>query len=89
MIIGIIGSGNVGRTLAAGFARRGHTATLGSRDPSNTDLANWAAGVGVSLADLPTAARDAEIVVLATAWGGTSVRVFRMSPRRATEMPVC
>src|ERR1041385_6785590 len=33
MKVGIIGSGDVGRVLAAGFASKGHDVTIGARDP--------------------------------------------------------
>lgn len=33
MRVGVIGSGQVGRTLAAGFAAKGHLVVLGARDP--------------------------------------------------------
>jgi len=32
--IGVIGSGQVGETLANGFAKHGHEVMRGSRDPS-------------------------------------------------------
>ena len=34
MKIGIIGSGNVAKTLAAGFIAQGHEVQLGTRDPA-------------------------------------------------------
>ncbi|HEY1792601.1 MAG TPA: NAD(P)-binding domain-containing protein [Opitutaceae bacterium] len=39
MKIGIIGSGDVGRTLAAGFLRHGHEVVIGTRDAKK--LAEW------------------------------------------------
>ena len=41
MKIGILGSGDVARTLASGFLKYGHHVTLGSRSPAK--LADWAA----------------------------------------------
>ncbi len=71
--IGVIGSGDVGRVLAAGFASRGHEVTLGTREPDSDKLAAWKKGAGakVRLASFEDAARTGEIVVLATAWAGT------------------
>lgn len=40
--IGVIGSGTVGKVLAAGFAGKGHPVVIGSRSPDK--LAEWAAG---------------------------------------------
>ena len=39
MKLGILGSGDVGRTLAGGFAAAGHDVVIGTRDP-NTDKAS-------------------------------------------------
>jgi 8-hydroxy-5-deazaflavin:NADPH oxidoreductase len=64
MKIGVIGSGDVARTLANGFLRHGHEVTIGTREPSK--LAEWAQqnpkGHVGSFAD---AARFAEVAVLA------------------------
>jgi 8-hydroxy-5-deazaflavin:NADPH oxidoreductase len=64
MKVGVIGSGTVGQTLAAGFVRHGHEAMIGTREPAK--LADWAkknpqAKVG-SLSDV---AAFGEILVLA------------------------
>lgn len=64
MKVGILGSGDVGKALAAGFLKHGNEVTVGTRDPAK--LAAWkaqhpAARIG-SFADT---AKFAEIVVLA------------------------
>ena len=41
MKVGIIGSGVVAQTLAAGFLKHGHEVVLGTRDPAK--LEDWAA----------------------------------------------
>lgn len=66
--VGVIGSGQVGRTLAAGFASRGHEVTIGTRDPEvNDDLQGWAAQHdGVAIGTFTAAAEAGEIVVLAS-----------------------
>lgn len=61
--VGVLGSGVVGKTLAAGFKKHGYAVTIGSRDPSK--LAGWAAENGVASADFAATAAQAEIVVLA------------------------
>jgi hypothetical protein len=38
--VGVLGSGDVGKTLASGFLKHGHEVMLGSRDPRK--LADWA-----------------------------------------------
>ena len=61
--IGVIGSGTVGQTLAAGYARHGHPVTIGTREPAK--LAAFAeAKPGVTVGDVAAAA-DAEVVILA------------------------
>lgn len=64
--VGVLGSGDVGRVLAAGFAALGHDVKIGSRDPEK--LRDWgkAAGTHVSLGTFADAARFGDIVVLAT-----------------------
>ena len=71
--VGVIGSGAVGRALAAGFAARGHEVTIGTREPEeNDELQAWAAQHDdVAVGTFAAAAEAGEIVVLATR--GTAV----------------
>lgn len=66
--IGVLGSGVVGRVLAAGFAARGHEVTIGTRDPqSNDDLQAWAAQQdGIAIGSFAATAEGGDILVLAT-----------------------
>lgn len=77
MQIGILGTGMVGRALAAGFVRTGHDVSLGTRDVDETivrpldgapaSFADWLAeNPSVALADFASAAGVAEVVVNAT-----------------------
>lgn len=68
--IGILGTGSVGRTLAAGLAEVGHDTVLGGRQPDRSELVEWAAETGVGVVDLATAAEHGEAVLLATSWDG-------------------
>ncbi len=64
MQIGVIGSGDVAKTLAAGFLKHGHAVMLGSRDPAK--LANWAAkNSGAKVGSFADTAKFGELVVLA------------------------
>jgi hypothetical protein len=64
MKIGILGSGIVAQTLAAGFARHGHEAMLGTRDSGR--LSDFAAkNRGVRIGSFAEAARFGEAVALA------------------------
>jgi len=67
MKIGIIGSGDVGRTLGAAFIKEGHQVMLGTRDISKAPVVNWKNEHPGSLTGtFDTAAAFAEIVILAT-----------------------
>lgn len=59
MRIAVIGTGNIGRTLARAWAAAGHDVVLGSRHPVN------AGQEGPPVADLATALAGAEAVLLA------------------------
>lgn len=64
MKIGIVGSGSVATTLAAGFIKHGHEVTIGSRDSAK--LADFAkANPKARLGSFADAARFGEVVVFA------------------------
>jgi predicted dinucleotide-binding enzyme len=46
MKIGILGTGDVGKVLAAGFKAAGHEVMIGTRDPAAGKLDDWLAGAG-------------------------------------------
>jgi hypothetical protein len=61
--IGVIGSGTVGQVLAAGYAKKGHAVTIGSRSPEK--LAEFGAvNPGVKVGDVAAAAA-ADVVIVA------------------------
>jgi predicted dinucleotide-binding enzyme len=62
--VGVLGSGEVGRRLAEGFAGRGHDVMVGSRHPSD-ELRAWAQGAGVSTGSFGETADHGELIVLA------------------------
>jgi len=71
MDITVLGTGSVGRTIAARLDELGHQVTLGTRDPDATaarqDYADWAASApGVALATFRDAAAAGELILLAT-----------------------
>jgi predicted dinucleotide-binding enzyme len=64
MKVGIIGSGVVGQTLAAGFVKHGHQVEIGTRDPAK--LKDWSAKhPGVTAKSFADTAAFADVVVLA------------------------
>ena len=69
MKVGVLGSGDVGQTLARGFASRGHDVTIGSRDPEK--VADFAKEAGIAAAAFDETAKFGELLVLATAFSGT------------------
>jgi predicted dinucleotide-binding enzyme len=74
--IGVIGSGAVGQTLAAGYARHGHAVVIGTRTPAK--LADWAATApGVTVGSFADAAA-ADIVILAVQ-GGAAAEALQLA----------
>jgi 8-hydroxy-5-deazaflavin:NADPH oxidoreductase len=73
MRVGIIGTGDVGRSLGAGFASRGHEVKIGSREANNPKLRPWIEQQGGRIlgGTFEETARFADVAVLATLWSGT------------------
>ena len=64
MKIGVIGSGDVAKTLGSGFLKHGHDVVMGTRDPAK--LAEWAAeNPAAKIGSFTDAAKFAEVAVLA------------------------
>ena len=72
--IGVLGTGDVGRVLAAGFQSRGHDVKIGTRTPG--------AGKHPGAVTFAEAAEFGEILVLATAWSGTENALQLAGPHR-------
>ena len=82
MKVAILGSGDVGRALGAGFAAQGHDVKLGTRDPRSDKAQAWAAKAGprASTGTFAEAASFGEIAVLATNWAGTESAIRLAGP---------
>jgi 8-hydroxy-5-deazaflavin:NADPH oxidoreductase len=82
MKIGVLGTGDVGRVLGAGFASHGHEVRIGTRDPEQQKVRDWVqkTGHGASAGTFADAARFAELVILATAWEGTESALKLANP---------
>jgi NADPH-dependent F420 reductase len=65
--VGVLGTGEVGRRLAEGFASRGHDVMIGSRDPNKPELRQWLSGegAGVEAGTFAETAAHGELLVLA------------------------
>ena len=74
MKIGILGTGEVGKTLANAFLATGHQVRMGSRDASNEKALAWAKEAGAksaaSTGTFADAAKFADVIVLAVSWEG-------------------
>jgi len=84
MKIGVIGTGSVGRTMAARLAELGHSVNIGTRDPAATTARTEPDGMGnppfatwhaehqdIALATFDQAAQHGEIVINATGGSGS------------------
>jgi 8-hydroxy-5-deazaflavin:NADPH oxidoreductase len=86
MKVGILGSGNVGRTLGTALIDRGEDVTLGTRSPeaagAETPLGKWLADTGGQgrAASFPDTAAHGEIVINATA-GTASLDALALAGR--------
>lgn len=70
MRIGIVGSGDVGKSFARAFLSRGHDVMIGSREPAKlADFAREHAGLRVGTND--ETARFGEVIAVATLFSGT------------------
>ncbi|MGA3185641.1 MAG: NADPH-dependent F420 reductase [Bryobacteraceae bacterium] len=72
MKIGILGTGDVGRTLGSGFIALGHEVKMGARDAHNDKAHAWAStsGINASTGTFAEAAQFGDVVVLALLWAG-------------------
>src|ERR1700753_2630696 len=78
MRVGIMGSGDVAKSLARGFLNEGHECMLGSREPEK--LASWVqeSGDGASGGTFSETAKFGELLVLAVN-GARSVEAVQMA----------
>lgn len=73
--VGVLGSGDVGRALARGFAGLGHDVKIGSRDPEKLREFVESAAPHISGGTFAEAARFGDVIVLATLGSGTESAV--------------
>ena len=78
--VGVIGSGNVGKALARGFASRAHDVMIGSRSPDKPELREWLDGEGVSAVTFDEVAPHGEITVLATPGAAVDEAIAQAGP---------
>jgi 8-hydroxy-5-deazaflavin:NADPH oxidoreductase len=80
--VGVLGSGEVGRRLAAGFRSRGHDVMVGSRDPSKAELRDWLSGdgAGIEAGTFAQTAARGELLVLAVLGNAAEEAVAEAGP---------
>jgi predicted dinucleotide-binding enzyme len=66
MKVGIIGSGEVGQSLADGFNAEGHSVMLGTRDVSKPEVVKFHNETGIAVGTFSEVAKHGEIIVLST-----------------------
>jgi len=83
MKVGILGSGNVGQALGAGFVALGHEVRMGSREPGSDTVKGWItrSGARASAGTFAEAAAFADTAALATLWSGTENAIRLAGPR--------
>jgi predicted dinucleotide-binding enzyme len=82
MKIGIIGSGEVGKALGAGFLAEGHSVLLGTRNPSKKEVVEWReAHSGARTGLFSEAAQFGEILVLAVAGSAAEEAIQLAGPQ--------
>lgn len=75
MRIAIIGTGNVGSAIARGLKGKGHSVSLGARDPGSAEARQLAQASNASVAAPRDAAAVADIVILALPWAASEAAV--------------
>jgi 8-hydroxy-5-deazaflavin:NADPH oxidoreductase len=80
--VGVLGSGEVGRCLAAGFSSRGHKVMIGSRDPGKPELREWLSGEGdgIQAGTFAEAAAHGELLVLAVLGNAAEAAIAAAGP---------
>jgi predicted dinucleotide-binding enzyme len=75
--VGVLGTGDVGRRLAAAFKSRGHAVMIGSRDPGKDELQRWLKdeGGGVEAGTFADTAQFGQLLVLAVLGEGAPAAV--------------
>jgi len=72
--IGVLGTGEVGRTLATGFLGLGHSVILSAREKGNEVAKAWLAGIKqphkASISDFADCVKNSDLLVLAVKWDG-------------------
>jgi predicted dinucleotide-binding enzyme len=90
MKIGIVGSGDVARSLGKGFANLGYEVMLGTRYPDKKELSSWKKEAGSKgfIGTTTEAADFGEIVILAIAWHAAENVLSQIRPEAAGKIVI-
>lgn len=80
MKIGILGSGDVGKALAAACVSEGHDVMLATRQPDSAKADSLSKELGATVADFDTVAKFGEVLLLCTLWTGTEQAIRSIKP---------
>ncbi len=80
--VGVLGSGEVGRRMAAGFSSRGHDVMIGSREPDKPELREWldGDGAGINAGTFPETAAHGDLIVLAVLGNAAEEAIAEAGP---------
>jgi hypothetical protein len=81
MHVTVIGSGDVGKALAFGFAKKGNYTTIVTRNPNNASLHDWndSHDFDINIIDYGDIDKDTEVFVIAVQWAGVFEAIDRAS----------
>ena len=90
MKIGIVGSGDVARSLGEGLAMAGHEVMLGTRDTKKKELSPWRKKKDTKkqLGSTTEAAQFGDFAILATAWHATEDVLAQVRPELAGKVVI-
>jgi predicted dinucleotide-binding enzyme len=89
MKVGVLGSGIVGQTLAAGFAKHGHEVVLGTRKPKDAEIQSWVTATpGARAGTFAEAAAFGDLIVLAVLGRIADQVIALAEPRNFEGKPV-
>lgn len=88
MKIGILGSGDVGKALAIGFASRNHDVMIGSREPEKLQECISEQKGRIAAGTFEEAAKFGGLVVIATLFSGTKHAIELAGPANFAGKPV-
>lgn len=90
MKVGIIGSGDVGQSLAKGLVNAGHEVMMGTRETSRKELVKLKETIGkkFELGTTTEAAKFGEICILAVAWHAGDDVIAQIRPQLAGKIVI-